>query len=83
MVIFAGKWSFWRTLDGKYLYLRLIPFANCICISSRQEEGLWVGRVKGARREEGGGVTTETLCVMDLLHTHPQAAAFAKDQAAK
>ena len=83
VVITAGKWSFWRTLDGKYLYLRLIPFANCNCISSRQEEELWVGRVKGAGREGGGAVTTETLCVMDLLHTHPQAAAFAKDQAAK
>ena len=55
VVITAGKWSFWRTLDGKYLYLRLIPFANCNCISSRQEEGLWVGRVKGAGRERGGG----------------------------
>ena len=33
--------------------------------------------------EGGGGVTTKTLCAMDLLHTHPQAAAFAKDQAAK
>lgn len=55
VVITAGKWSFWRTLDGKYLYLRLIPFANCNCISSRQEEGLWVGRVKGAGREGGGG----------------------------
>ena len=42
---------------------------------------------EGKRSREGGrggaGVTTETLCVMDLLHTHPQAAAFAKDQAAK
>ena len=55
VVITAGKWSFWRTLDRKYLYLHLIPFANCICISSRQEEGLWVGRVKGAGREGGGG----------------------------
>lgn len=82
VVITAGKWSLWRTLDGKYLYLHLIPFGNCICISSRQEEGLWVGRVKGAGSGGGGG-TTETLCVMDLLHTHPQAAAFAKDQATK
>ena len=31
----------------------------------------------------GGGVTTKTVCVIDLLHTHPQAAAFAKDQATK
>ena len=51
VVITAGKWSFWRTLDGKYLYLCLIPLTNCICISSRQEEGLWLGRVKGAGRE--------------------------------
>ena len=33
--------------------------------------------------EGGGGVTTKTVCVIDLLHTHPQAAAFAKDQATK
>ena len=83
VVITAGKWSFCKTLDGKYLYLRLIPFANCICVSSRQEEGLWVGRVKGVGGGGRGEVTTETLCVMDLLHTHPQAAAFAKDQATK
>jgi len=61
VVITDGKWSFWRTLDGKYLYLRLIPFANCICISSRQEEELWVGRVKGAGRE-GAGYHRNSLC---------------------
>ena len=63
MVITAGKWSFCRTLDGEYLYLRLIPFA---CISSRQEEGLWVRRVKGAGREGwgggGGGYHRNSLC---------------------
>ena len=41
----------------------------------------WEG--KRSREGGGGGVTTETLCVMDLLHTHPQAAPFAKDQATK
>ena len=39
----------------------------------------WEGKTSWGR----GGVITETLCVIDLLHTHPQAAAFAKDQAAK
>ena len=65
VVIFAAKWSFWRTLrlDEKYLYLHLIPFTNCICISSRQEEGLWDGRVKGARGEGGrGGYHRNSLC---------------------
>ena len=41
----------------------------------------WEGKRSGG--EGRGEVTTETLCVMDLLHTHPQAAAFAKDQATK
>ena len=86
LVIFAAKWSFWRTLrlDDKYLHLCLIPLTNCICISSRQEEGLWVEMVRHWGGGGGKGVgTTETLCVIDLLHTHPQAAPFAKDQAAK
>ena len=39
----------------------------------------WEGKGSSGR----GGVITQTLCVIDLLHTHPQAAAFAKDQAAK
>ena len=40
----------------------------------------WDGKALGG----GGGVgTTETLCVIHLLHTHPQVAPFAKDQAAK
>lgn len=39
----------------------------------------WKGKTSRGR----GGVITETLYVIDLLHTHPQAAAFAKDQAAK
>ena len=42
----------------------------------------WEGK-RSREGQRGGGVTTETLCVMDLLHTHPQAAAFAKDQATK
>ena len=63
VVITAGKWSFCKTLDGKYLYLRLIPFAYCICVSSRQEEGLWVGRVKGVGGGgEGGGYHRNSLC---------------------
>lgn len=52
-----------------------------VSVSHPDRKRGWVGRVKGVGR--GGGVTTETLCAMDLLHTHPQAAAFAKDQAAK
>lgn len=39
----------------------MIPFTNCICISSRHEEGLWVGRVKGAGRG-GWGYHRNSLC---------------------
>ena len=39
----------------------------------------WKGKTSWGR----GGVITETLYIIDLLHTHPQAAAFVKDQAAK
>lgn len=41
-------------------YLRLMPLTNCICIPSRLEEGLWVGRVKEARG--GGGYYKDFLC---------------------
>ena len=67
LVIFAAKWSFWRTLrlDDKYLHLCLIPLTNCICISSRQEEGLWVEMVRHwgeGGRGGGGGYHRNSLC---------------------
>ena len=64
VVISAAKWSFWRTLrlDDKYPHLCLIPLMNCICISPRQEEGLWVETVKHWGGGGGGGDHRNSLC---------------------